>query len=104
MTTLFISQVKTDIDELGRYTTLLTQEVCVTVTDFEVDVIKATIKRINQTKKGVDIRVKDYSIVEVEGYDLIGIIETANRISEIPFITPTTDIDEDKTYRIEIVH
>ena len=104
MTTLFISQVTTGIDELGRYTTLLTQEVCTSITDFEEDILKAIIKRVNKTKKGIQAIVKDFSISIIEGYDLINIIDIANKISEIPFISPVTVIAEDSTYRIEIIH
>jgi hypothetical protein len=104
MTTLFILQVTTGIDELGRYTTLLTQEVCTSITDFEEDILKAIIKRISKTKKGIQTIVKDFSISVIEGYDLVNIIDVANKISETPFITPVTAINEDNTYRVEIIH
>ena len=105
MTTLFVSQVKTDIDEMGRYITSLVQVACTTLTEFEKDILEVVIKHICNGKKPSLYKCKEYIMLDkVEGHKLLTITDIVNRLntSNTPIITFDTPINENKEYRLEI--
>ena len=102
MTTLYVSHVNVEQDNLGRWVTTLTQEIMTKINEHEEQILIGTIKEINEQEEVVAYCNDDYTEFDVLGSAINKAIQTINSIAGVTFIAPVTKIDEEELYKVEI--
>lgn len=101
MTTLYISELKVNQDDLGRYVTTLTQEVFVKVNQAEEDLFVATLDEVDENEGCIEYHNDYYSEIDVSGNGVNKAIETVNKVAGHTLIAPVTSISNNEIYRVE---
>lgn len=104
MTILYISELKVNQDDLGRYVTTLTQEVMVKVNQAEEDTFLDTLRLIDDTEGCIEYNNEDWNELDVSGYGVNKAIECVNGLTGHTLISPVTSIENNELYRIEFEH
>ena len=102
MTTLYISHMAVNVDNLGRYVTTLTQEVMVKINQQEEDLFLSTIR----AGDGIigDVEYDNNDTLDVSGSLVDVAIKSVNNTVKHTLIAPITEIKDDQLYRIEFEH
>ena len=104
MATLYISEVSTDTDDLGRWVTTLTQEVMVKVNQTEENLFVSTIRAIQEADEELTDCYfnEDLTELEANGCVIEKAVETVNEAVGHSLIAPITDFEPTSIYRVEI--
>ena len=102
MTVLYISEVTTDTDDLGRWVTTLTQEVMCKINNYEEKIFLDTLRQLDEGTGCISYRNSDDTELEVWGNAVKKAISTVNSVANHEVLAPVTEIYDGSLYRIEI--
>ena len=102
MTVLYISEVTTDTDDLGRWVTTLTQEVMCKINNYEENIFLDTLRQLEETTECISYRNDNDTELEVWGNAVKKAMETVNSVAGHKLLAPVTEIYDGSLYRIEI--
>ena len=106
MTVLYISKNEWHTDELGRFITVLTQEVHSKINMNEEDIFLGVLRELDDEHDNEVIEYHDdsWENLDVHGWAVNKAIEAVNKVAKRTILAPVTKIHEAGTYRIEIEH
>ena len=105
MTTLYVSKMEVNTDELGRYITTLTQEIFSKINENEEKIFRNVLIEVDSNEGNgeyIEYHNDDYTIIDVKGVAIQKAIYTINSINKVIALAPITEIEDDSTYRVEI--
>lgn len=103
-TSIYIEHMNTHTDELGRFVTTLTQEICTNLNTYEEKIFKDTLCQIDEQVGCIEYHDDNYSHIECSGYGVQKAIDTVNSVASYKILVPVTSIKENKTYKIEFLN
>ena len=104
MTVLYISHMNVSTDDLGRYVTILTQEVVVKINQTEENIFLDVLRQVDEQEGCIEYNNDLWEEIDCSGYGVNKAIETVNRLAGHTLIAPVTEISNNEIYRIEIEH
>ena len=105
MTVLYISHMKVEQDELGRWVTTLTQEIMCKINTYEERLFISTLAELDAEEGNgeyIEYHREDYSELDVKGIAVKKAIDTINSVNRVIHLAPITEIHDNALYRVEI--
>lgn len=102
MTTLYISKMETFTDDLGRFVTILTQEIMSKINEHEEQILVEVIQELHKQDGVMEYCNSNFTEFDVLGVAVNKAINIINTIAGVTYLAPITEIKDDEMYRVEI--